>query len=84
MKRVLQGAKTVFNLVINNSEGPPKKDPTEREEGFYWVRRHDVPDEVTVGEWDMGSWFLCGNDWFYNDSEIAVLSERLVPPGEEG
>lgn len=54
-----------------------------REDGFYWGRRRDYdiqPDYVQVFEWFQGRWLRAGADDEYEDNEIEVLSERLVPP----
>jgi hypothetical protein len=51
-----------------------------REPGFYWVRL-PLRGNVEVCRWmQTGGWLLAGWDGEYSDSEVTVLSERLVPP----
>jgi hypothetical protein len=49
-----------------------------REEGFYWVRLGDGTPEV--GSWENGRWWLTGNEVPFDDDQVRVLSERLIPP----
>lgn len=53
-----------------------------REKGYYWIR---IRGDVEIGHWDPGafggaSWAVTGYSMEYSDSELEVLSERLLPP----
>lgn len=55
-----------------------------RENGFYWVRlpiRGNVEVCLYHSDGEMTAmWYIAGWDGWYDDAEVTVLSERLVPP----
>jgi hypothetical protein len=58
-----------------------------REPGYYWVRYKPTPAmAVEVARWgsmrggDDCGWRTVGDDYFFNDADFDVLSERLLPP----
>jgi hypothetical protein len=60
----------------------------QRERGYYWVDWGAFADAETVhrlpgprlGWWDGETWWFVRIDRYYFDSEIVVLSERLIAP----
>lgn len=52
-----------------------------REQGYYWIRFNG---ELEIGyalQFDDGNlWQRAGSDNDYEDDEVVVLSERLLPP----
>lgn len=52
-----------------------------REKGYYWVRLRSEDWGVFVAEYNpmWGVWFHTGSEWQLEDSDVEVLSERLVP-----
>lgn len=49
-----------------------------REEGYYWIQRHD--DEPEPAEWDGSFWWRTGSDSGVSDDQVTVLSARLIAP----
>jgi hypothetical protein len=60
----------------------------QRELGYYWVCWSNRADEKTaerlpgplLGMWDGEVWWFVRIDRYYFDTELIVLSERLVAP----
>jgi hypothetical protein len=60
----------------------------QRERGNYWVCWSNRADAETterlsgplLGMWDGEVWWFVRIDRYYFDTELIVLSERLVPP----
>jgi hypothetical protein len=60
----------------------------QREQGYYWVDWGALADPDTVrrlpgprlGWWNGEAWWFVLIDRYYFDSELVVLSERLIAP----
>jgi hypothetical protein len=60
----------------------------QREQGYYWVTWGALADPDTahrlpgprLGWWDGEAWWFVRIDRYYFDSEVVVLSERLIAP----
>lgn len=51
----------------------------ERAEGYYWVKRGDVPE---VAFWTLRrTWQFVWSERDWSDGDIEMLSDRLAPPG---
>jgi hypothetical protein len=61
----------------------------QRDQGYYWVEWGTFADPETARRppgprlgWRHGqAWWFGRVDGYYFDSEVSVLSERLIPPG---
>ena len=51
-----------------------------REEGYYWVKIR-TEREWEVAEWYKNEWYLPGNEWPHDESEIFKINEtQIFPP----
>jgi hypothetical protein len=61
----------------------------DREAGHYWVCWSTMADEEIakrrptpmMGLWDGSVWWLTRLDRYFFDSELVVIGERIMPPG---
>ena len=53
---------------------------SERREGYYRVKRHNMPEEYawTIAEWDEDCWWLIGDREHYDDDTFAEIDERPI------
>ena len=49
----------------------------QRTEGFYWVKRADVPE---VGLWLDGAWLLTASRAEFDDDDFEWIGDRIVEP----
>ncbi len=51
-----------------------------RETGYYWVRQWSG-DEASIAYWDVGDWWMVGNEVGVSDDSIPeVLEGPITPP----
>lgn len=51
-----------------------------REPGYYWVKEHCKDEPEVAWLHGNGAWYMPSEGCRYAESELAVLSERLLPP----
>jgi hypothetical protein len=72
---------------VNHGGGRAAPDgPVTRATGYYWI--HPKGGEPTIGHWDgdpvYRNWIVCGDTDWVKERDVAVLSERLIPPEPKG
>jgi hypothetical protein len=52
----------------------------DRSEGFYWIAYGGQPE---IASWENGQWWGTGSDVPLCETNLKVLSERLLPPASQ-
>lgn len=54
--------------------------PSERADGWYWVRRRESPGRWQVAEWRILQWWLVSSELTYSDSAFIEIGNGIIAP----